>query len=87
MASVASGNPDTGSINSAGIKHLTFHEMRHTFASHLVMNGTDLPSIQALMGHGDIKTPMRYSHLTPEHLHRAVHKLYLVPSSDDEDLT
>ena len=86
MASVASGNPDTGSINSAGIKHLTFHEMRHTFASHLVMNGTDLPSIQALMGHADIKTTMRYSHLAPEHLHKAVHKLYLVPPSD-EDLT
>ena len=43
-----------GSFNTteerAGIKHLTFHEMRHTFASHLVMNGTDLPSIQALTG-------------------------------------
>jgi site-specific recombinase XerD len=74
-------------VERAGIKHLTFHEMRHTFASHLVMNGTDLPSIQALMGYADIKTTMRYSHLAPEHLHRAVHKLYWVPSSDDEELT
>jgi hypothetical protein len=71
MASVASGNPDTGSINSAGIRHLTFHEMRHAFASHLVMNGTDLPSIRALMGHGDINTTMRYAHLAPDHLRLA----------------
>ena len=39
------------------------------------MNGTDLPSIRALMGHADIKTTMRYSHVAPEHRHRAVHKL------------
>ena len=38
------------------------------------------------LGHAHIKTTMRYSHVAPEHLHRAVHKLYLVPSSD-EDLT
>lgn len=64
-------------LKRADIAHLTLHEMRHTFASHLVMNGTDLPTVQTLMGHADIKTTMRYSHLAPEHLHKAVQNLYV----------
>ncbi len=39
------------------------HSLRHTFASHLVMKGVDLPTVQKLMGHSDIQTTMIYSHL------------------------
>ncbi len=61
---------------SCGLKHVTrLHTLRHTFASHLVMNGVDLPSIQKLLGHTDIETTMIYSHLSPEHLIKAVNKL------------
>ena len=43
--------------------------------SHLVMKGVDLPTVQKLMGHSDIKTTMIYAHLAPDHLAGAVDKL------------
>ncbi len=59
-----------------GLKDVTkIHTLRHTFASHLVMNGVDLPSVQKLLGHSDIDTTMVYAHLAPDHLAGAVHKL------------
>lgn len=51
------------------------HTLRHTFASHLVMSGVDLPTIKKLMGHSDIETTMIYSHLADEHVDKAVEKL------------
>ena len=62
----------------AGIQELTkIHTLRYTFASHLVMNGVDLPTVKRLMGHTDIQTTMIYAHLAPEHLSDAVNKLSL----------
>ena len=62
----------------ARIPDLTkLHTLRHTFASHLVMNGVDLPTVQKLLGHADIETTMVYSHLAPEHLAGAVDKIEL----------
>jgi len=60
-----------------GIELANIHTFRHTFASHLVMKGVDLPTIQKLMGHSNIKTTMIYAHLAPEHLKRAIEKLKL----------
>ena len=51
------------------------HSLRHTFASHLVMSGVDLPTVKKLMGHSDIDTTMIYSHLADEHVDKAVEKL------------
>ena len=60
----------------AGIQGLTqVKTFRHTFASHLVMSGVDLPTVARLLGHTDIKTTMIYSHLAPVHLAGAVQKL------------
>ena len=60
----------------AGIDDLTrVHTLRHTFASHLVMKGVDLPTVMKLMGHSDIQTTMIYAHLAPDHLAGAVNKL------------
>ena len=53
------------------------HSLRHTFASHLVMKGVDLPTVKKLMGHADISTTMIYSHLSADHLVNAVDKLDL----------
>ena len=47
------------------------HIFRHTFASRLVMNGVNIRTVQALMGHNDIKTTMIYSHLAPDYLKEA----------------
>jgi len=51
------------------------HTLRHTFASHLVMKGVDLPTVMKLMGHSDIETTMIYSHLADKHVDKAVEKL------------
>ena len=51
------------------------HTLRHTFASHLVMKGVDLPTVQKLLGHSDIQTTMIYSHLAQDHLNDAINKL------------
>lgn len=62
-----------GAKRRAGItRHVRFHDLRHTFASHLTMKGVDLRTVAKLMGHKDIKVTMRYAHLAPEHLQAAV---------------
>lgn len=80
------GNPKTGKprynprfgrrfrqyANKAGLPECTLHTLRHTFASHLIMAGADLPSVQRLLGHSSITTTMIYSHLADEHLEKTV---------------
>jgi integrase len=56
----------------AGVTEVTFHDLRHTFASRLVMAGVDLPTVQALMGHKTIAMTMRYTHLAPDHKRAAI---------------
>lgn len=55
------------------------HSLRHTFASHLVMKGVDLPAVKNFMGHSEIETPMIYSHLANENIDKAVKKLKFLP--------
>ena len=52
----------------AGVTIITFHDLRHSFASHLAMSGVSMFDIQQLLGHSDVKTTMRYMHLAPDHL-------------------
>jgi len=63
------------SVVEAGIRDLTWHDLRHTFASRLAMAGVDLRTIQELMGHKTIQMTCRYSHLSPSHQLAAVEKL------------
>jgi len=62
-------------LKRAGIEDFHFHDLRHTFGSHLVMQGVDLKTVQQLMGHKQIKTTMRYSHLSPEYVQEAIKRL------------
>lgn len=48
------------------------HILRHTFASHFMMAGGDMLSLQRILGHADIKMTMRYAHLSPDHLASAL---------------
>jgi len=68
----------TRSVELAGILDFSFHGLRHTFASWLVMAGTDLRTVQVLLGHSSIKMTERYSHLSSDHLVTAVNKLSFV---------
>ena len=61
--------------STAGITDFRFHDLRHTFASHLVMAGVDLVTVKELLGHKTINMTNRYTHLAQEHKAQAVAKL------------
>lgn len=48
------------------------HVLRHTFASHFIMNGGNILTLQKILGHSTINMTMRYAHLSPDHLYEAV---------------
>lgn len=56
-------------------KRITWHGLRHSFASHLVMRGASLKAVQELLGHESIEMTLRYSHLTPDVRRSAVQLL------------
>ncbi|MFA4999831.1 MAG: site-specific integrase [Patescibacteria group bacterium] len=59
----------------AGLREIGWHTLRHSFASHLAQNGVSLKVIQELLGHSNIVTTMRYSHLTAASLIEAIKTL------------
>jgi integrase/recombinase XerD len=66
----------------AGIKKkVTPHMMRHTFATHMLENGTDIRRIQEILGHGDLRTTARYLHISQRHLQNIVNPLDSLPLS------
>lgn len=64
-----------GALGRAEIKDFRFNDLRHTFASHLVMKGASLKEVQELLGHTTVTMTLRYAHLAQENKKNAVRLL------------
>jgi hypothetical protein len=62
----------------AGIQGACWHTLRHTAASRRIMAGVDLVAVKEILGHRDIVTTLRYSHLSPGHLQDAINRGSLI---------
>jgi integrase len=63
----------------AGITDFTFHDLRHTTASQLILAGVTLQEVKEILGHSDIKLTLRYAHLKPAQLRTAVTRIDFRP--------
>jgi integrase len=77
----ASGNPFgrerlnahlTALCKNVGLRRITWHILRHTFATHLMMRGVAVNTVQKLLGHASITTTMRYAHVPSSSLREAI---------------
>ncbi len=62
-------------VKDASLTAVTFHTLRHTAASHLVMAGVDLATVREILRHKSFEMTLRYAHLAPEHKRSAVDAL------------
>jgi integrase len=74
-------------LKRARVENFTWHCLRHTFASRLVMKGVDLRTVQELMGHKTMAMTLRYSHLSRGHQLDAVQRLNQAPRNADQTAT
>ena len=73
-------------IRAAGIaKHGTVHTLRHTFATHLLMNGVNIREVQELLGHKNVETTMIYTHVLRDMSHAPKSPLDVILASGDGD--
>jgi integrase len=72
-------------VSQAKIPNFRWHDLRHTFASRLVMAGVPLRAVQTLLGHKRLETTLRYSHLGESHLREAVERLTGKPTDTTTD--
>ena len=62
-------------LTRAGLRHVRFHDLRHTFASHLLLRGMSLKIVQVLLGHSSVTMTEKYAHVADEQLVTAVEAL------------
>jgi len=68
-------------------KNYTVHTIRHSFATHLVDNGTDLHTVKELLGHSNLQTTMRYMHLTTTRIQGIVNPYDVLPQGKGDTST
>jgi integrase len=73
--------------SKAKLHDFHFHDLRHTFASQLVMNGVDITTVSRLLGHATLTMTLRYAHLAPDHLQNAVDVLSNLTISEAQKTT
>ena len=72
-------------LKRANIVNFRFHDLRHTFASQVLMKGGTLKDVQELLGHKAMTITLRYAHLTQEHKRKAVNLLNGLTASKKAD--
>lgn len=68
-------NPWETLLKRAKVQNLKWHDIRHDFASQLVMQGVDILTVKKLMCHTDLRMTLVYAHLSPQHINLATEKL------------
>ena len=70
-------------LHAAGItKKASMHTLRHSYATHLLESGTDLATLQKLLGHNQLSTTLRYTHIQQPHLQRVRSPLDTLPGRE-----
>ncbi|RZM27335.1 MAG: integrase [Pedobacter sp.] len=76
----------TSALKRAGVQvKVGIHSLRHSFATHLLEQGTDIRLIKELLGHDDIRTTMKYTHVTPQSLRTVRSPLDNLDRPDDKN--
>lgn len=66
---------------------IRFHDLRHTFASHFMMNGGNIYDLQKILGHSTLEMTQRYAHMSPAHLEKAIQIVSFKPDGMENVLS
>jgi integrase len=79
--------PWWAALKKAKIDNFHFHDLRHTFATYLVMRGATLKDVQELLGHETANMTLRYAHLSQEHKRNAVNLLNGITGQESKPMS
>lgn len=74
-------------LERAGVRRVTFHVLRHTYASQFMMKGGNIYDLQKILGHTNVTMTMKYAHLSPQHLRKAMDTVRFSTEGDNSGIT